>query len=168
MSELDDFNQAPAATLRPRLLSLTAVPAWADDLLAARPYDDVATVLAVSDAVVARLDEAEIDAALAGHPRIGERAQGLDEESAARSAREQAAMSRADTELQEAMTRGNADYEQRFGRIYLVAAAGRSADELVCLLRQRLDNDPVTELEVVREELARISRIRLRNLLEDR
>ena len=168
MSELDDFNQAPVATLRPRLLSLTAVPAWADDLLAARPYDDVASVLAVSDAVVARLAEAEIDAALAGHPRIGERAQGLDEESAARSAQEQAAMSRADTELQEAMTRGNADYEQRFGRIYLVAAAGRSADELLSLLRQRLGNDPVTELEVVREELARISRIRLRTLLEDR
>jgi 2-oxo-4-hydroxy-4-carboxy-5-ureidoimidazoline decarboxylase len=148
VSELSDFNQAPADTLRPRLLSLTAVDAWADGLLAARPYDD--------------LD------ALAGHPRIGERADGVDEESAARSAREQSAMSQADSDLQEAVTRGNAEYEERFGRIYLVAAAGRSADELLSLLHQRLGNDPTTELEVVRGELARISRIRLTNELHDK
>ena len=113
------------------------------------------------------LDETQIDSALAGHPRIGERAAGVDEESAARSAKEQSAMSQADTGVQEAVNQGNVDYEERFGRIYLVAAAGRSADELLSLLHQRLDNDPVTELEVVRQELARISRIRLTNELDD-
>ena len=170
MSELSDFNQAPVDTLRPHLLSLTAVDAWADGLLAARPYDDLDAVLATSDALVAGLDETQIDAALSGHPRIGERAGGKDEESAARSAREQAGMSQADTHVKEAIARGNVDYEERFGRIYLVAAAGRSADELLSLLRERLRNDPVTELEVVRGELARISRIRLSNELrpEDR
>lgn len=167
MSELFDFNQAPADLLRPRLLSLTAVDAWADGLLAGRPYDDLDAVLAASDAIVAGLDETQIDAALAGHPRIGERAAGLDDESAARSAKEQAAMSDADTGVQAAVNRGNADYEDRFGRIYLVAAAGRSADELLGLLQQRLGNDPVTELEVVRGELARISRIRLRTELHE-
>ncbi len=165
MSELAEFNQAPVETLRPRLLSLTAAEAWADGLLSARPYDDVDAVMVRSDAIVAELDEAQIDSALAGHPRIGERAAGLDEESAARSAREQSAMSKADDDLQDAVTRGNAEYEKRFGRIYLVAAAGRSADELLSLLQQRLHNDPVTELEVVRGELARISRIRLANEL---
>jgi 2-oxo-4-hydroxy-4-carboxy-5-ureidoimidazoline decarboxylase len=165
VSALSDFNQAPADTLRPRLLALTAVDAWADGLLAARPYDDLDAVLATSDGIVSALDETQIDAALSGHPRIGERAKGVDDESAARSAKEQSAMSRADTDLQESVIRGNADYENKFGRIYLVAAAGRSADELLGLLHQRLDNDPVTELEVVREELARISRIRLTNEL---
>ncbi len=165
MSELSDFNQAPVDTLRPRLLSLTAVDAWADGLLAARPYGDLDAVLATSDTLVAGLDEAQIDSALAGHPRIGERAEGLDEESAARSAKEQSAMSHAEADVQEAITRGNADYEETFGRIYLVAAAGRSADELLSLLRERLRNDAATELEVVRGELARISRIRLTNEL---
>ena len=170
MSTLAEFNQAPVETLRPRLLSLTAAEEWADGLLAARPYDDLDAVLATSDAILAKLDEAQIDSALAGHPRIGERAEGLDEESAARSAKEQSSMSDADTSVQEAITQGNVEYEERFGRIYLVAAAGRSADELVALLRQRLGNDPVTELEVVRGELARISRIRLTQELrpEDR
>ena len=170
MSKLAEFNQAPVETLRPRLLALTAAEAWADGLLAGRPYDDLDAVMATSDAIVAELDEAQIDSALAGHPRIGERADGLDEESAARSAREQASMSHADTDVQEAITRGNVEYEEKFGRIYLVAAAGRSAVELLALLRQRLRNDPVTELEVVRGELARISRIRLNQELrtEDR
>jgi len=167
VTELSDFNEAPADTLRPGLLSLTAVDAWADGLLAARPYDDLDAVLRTSDAIVSDLEEGQIDSALAGHPRIGEQADGLDGESAARSAKEQSAMSRADAELQEAITRGNAEYEKRFGRIYLVAAAGRSADELLNQLRQRLHNDPVTELEVVRQELARISRIRLTNELQN-
>jgi len=65
------------------------------------------------------------------------------------------------------MVRGNAAYEERFGRIYLVAAAGRGAEELLGLLHARLDNDPATELDVVRGELARITRLRLSDLLDD-
>jgi 2-oxo-4-hydroxy-4-carboxy-5-ureidoimidazoline decarboxylase len=102
-----------------------------------------------------------VDAALSGHPRIGERAPSLDGDAAARSAREQAGMAAAGDRLRQAMASGNADYEARFGRIYLVAAAGRSAEDLLALLRQRLANDPATELDVVRRELARITRLRL-------
>ncbi|MBA2558973.1 MAG: 2-oxo-4-hydroxy-4-carboxy-5-ureidoimidazoline decarboxylase [Propionibacteriales bacterium] len=178
VSGLDEFNKAPADRLRVELLALTAAPAWADALLAGRPYADREALLASSDELVQDLDVAQIDAALAGHPRIGERAAGRDEEAAgrdeeaaARSAKEQAAMSSADACLQAAMARGNADYERRFGRIYLVAAAGRSAEELLDLLHARLDNDADIELEVVRGELARITRLRLADLLtseEDR
>lgn len=161
----DTVNDEPSETLRPRLLALTAAPAWADALIAARPYADLDALLATSDDLVAGLSEEQVDAALAGHPRIGERAAGLDEESAARSAREQEGMSRADASLQEAMARGNAAYEERFGRIYLVAAAGRSAEELLALLHERLENDPAVELDVVRRELARITRLRLTDLV---
>jgi 2-oxo-4-hydroxy-4-carboxy-5-ureidoimidazoline decarboxylase len=107
------------------------------------------------------LDESQVDAALAGHPRIGAST------SSARSAREQSGMSAADDALRAAMAQGNAAYEERFGRIYLVAAAGRSAEELLGLLHARLDNDPETELVVVRRELARITRFRLSDLLEE-
>ena len=134
-------------------------------MLARRPYPDLDALLAASDELVLGLDVSGVDAALAGHPRIGERAVQLDVESAARSSREQAGMSRASASLQEAMARGNADYEQRFGRIYLVAAAGRSAEDLLALLRSRLNNDPDTELDVVRTELAIITRQRLTELL---
>jgi 2-oxo-4-hydroxy-4-carboxy-5-ureidoimidazoline decarboxylase len=160
MSGLDRFNEADVDSLRPRLLALTAAPAWADPLLAGRPFGDTGRLLTKSDDLVRDLDDAEVDGALAGHPRIGER--GSD-----RSAREQAGMAGADEALRSAMARGNADYEERFGRIYLVAAAGRSAEELLGLLHARLENDPETELDVVRGELARITRLRLSELLDE-
>lgn len=167
MSDLADLNGAPADALRPRLLALTASPAWADAVLAARPFQDVDALLAASDDIIADLDESQVDAALAGHPRIGEQADHLDDESAARSAKEQAGMSQADTAAQDAMSRGNASYEERFGRIYLVAAAGRSAEDLLSYLHERLGNDPDRELDVVRGELARITRLRLNDTWED-
>ena len=76
-------------------------------------------------------------------------------------------MAQATTAVKDAMARANAAYEQRFGRIYLVAAAGRSAEDLLSLLRARLRNDPESELDVVRGELARISRLRLSDSWED-
>lgn len=161
MAALEEFNAAPAGPLRSRLLQLTAAAGWADDLLAGRPYPDVAALLGRSDALVLALPEAEVDAALAAHPRIGERAAGPDAAAAARSAGEQAGMASADDALRQAMARGNAEYEKRFGRIYLVAAAGRSARELLARLEQRLGHDDATELDVVRGELARITRLRL-------
>lgn len=168
MSDLADLNGAPADALRPRLLAMTASPAWAEALLAGRPFEDVDALLAASDDIITDLDESQVDAALAGHPRIGEQATDLDDESAARSAKEQAGMSQADTAAQDAMSRGNASYEERFGRIYLVAAAGRSAEDLLSFLHERLGNDPDTELDVVRGELARITRLRLNDTWEDR
>jgi len=156
---LDRFNEADVDSLRLRLLALTAAPEWADPLLAGRPFGDSEQLLTRSDELVLSLDESQVDAALAGHPRIGERT------SSARSAREQSGMSAADDAVRSAMARGNAAYEERFGRIYLVAAAGRGAEELLGLLEARLGNDPETELDVVRRELARITRLRLTDLL---
>jgi 2-oxo-4-hydroxy-4-carboxy-5-ureidoimidazoline decarboxylase len=162
---MDEFNRADADQLRPELLRLTAAPEWADALVAGRPYDGLDDLQRASDEIIAGLSEAQVDAALAGHPRIGEKAIGLDDESAARSAREQAGMAVAGAGVHEAMARGNAAYEERFGRIYLVAAAGRSAQELLGLLQERLGNDPAHELDVVRRELATITRLRLAELL---
>lgn len=166
MPDLQDLNATPPDELRSQLLAVTGSPAWADALIAGRPYGDLETLLAASDELVLSLPESEIDGALAGHPRIGERAVGMDAESAARSASEQAGMSQADDSVQAAMARGNAAYEERFGRIYLVAAAGRSAEDLVGYLHDRLDNSPGIELDIVRGELARITRLRLTGLVE--
>jgi 2-oxo-4-hydroxy-4-carboxy-5-ureidoimidazoline decarboxylase len=110
---------------------------------------------------VARLAPAGLEQALAGHPRIGER-HGAD----GRSRREQAGVHGADPATIRALADGNEEYERRFGHIYLVCATGRSAGELLALLRERLSNDPGTEWEVVRRELAKINRIRLTRLLD--
>ena len=161
MSKIAGFDEAPASQLRPQLLALTESAQWADALLHDRPYGNLEHLLDASDRIVRALPAAQVDAALAGHPRIGERSSDLTPGAAARSAREQAGMSGVDAETAAAMAQGNADYEARFGRIYLVAAAGRSAADLLAFLRERLGHDPKTELDVVRRELARITRLRL-------
>jgi 2-oxo-4-hydroxy-4-carboxy-5-ureidoimidazoline decarboxylase len=160
---LATFNAADADDVRARLLTLTASPRWAEDLVADRPYADVDAVLARSDELLRAADEDQIDAALAGHPRIGERAtaEHFDDESAARSAREQAGVGSADADQKRQLAAVNAAYEQRFGRIYLVAAAGLSAAELLAKARARLGNEPEAELTVIRAELATITRTRL-------
>jgi 2-oxo-4-hydroxy-4-carboxy-5-ureidoimidazoline decarboxylase len=164
-SSLDEFNDADTDHLTARLLALTAAPEWAAELMAGRPYPGADDVLTRSDQILADISVDQIDAALAGHPRIGEKADHLDVESAQRSAGEQAGMNSADVGQKQALAQANVDYEKRFGRIYLVAAAGLTADELLAKARARLTNDPTTELSVVRAELARITRLRLTDLL---
>jgi 2-oxo-4-hydroxy-4-carboxy-5-ureidoimidazoline decarboxylase len=126
-----------------------------------RPYASADQLLGRSDESVARLAPADLEQALAGHPRIGER-HGADD----RSRREQAGVLGADPATIQALADGNEAYERRFGHIYLVCATGRSAGELLALLQERLGNEPETEWGVVRGELAKINRIRLATLLE--
>jgi 2-oxo-4-hydroxy-4-carboxy-5-ureidoimidazoline decarboxylase len=158
------FNHLSADRARAELLSCCASPAWAEQMMAARPYRSIDDVMALNDRTVDGLSEAELDAALAGHPRIGERAATADKRDWSR--QEQAGVGDAADDVRRALADGNEDYERRFGHVYLVSASGRSADEMLTLLRRRLGNDPATEWAVVRDELAKINRIRLTKLLE--
>ncbi|GAA4396823.1 2-oxo-4-hydroxy-4-carboxy-5-ureidoimidazoline decarboxylase [Tsukamurella soli] len=157
---LAEFNGLDADAARDVLRGVCASPAWAATVSAARPYASVHDAYAAADSALAALPEDEVDLALAGHPRIGERS------THASSVREQAAVLTADAGTRTALAEGNAEYEQRFGHVYLVAAAGRGPDELLAVLRARLDNPPDVERRVLRGELATINRLRLRSILE--
>ena len=166
-SGLATFNTADAGEARVRLLSVTASPTWAEEPLADRPFSDFDRVLARSDKILRGVGEDQVDAALAGHPRIGKRAnaQHFGGKSAARSAREQDGVDSADEAQKQELAAVNAAYEQRFGRVYLVAAAGLSASELPAMGKARLENPPAAELDVVPTELAKITRSRLTDWL---
>jgi 2-oxo-4-hydroxy-4-carboxy-5-ureidoimidazoline decarboxylase len=137
--------------------------AWQQYVLEHGPYLNAEAVAAASDEAVAVLDPADLLEALAGHPRIGERAEPGHSEL---SASEQRGMTSATEEQSRLMRAGNAAYEQKFDRVYLVCATGLSADELYARLLTRLGNDEETEEQVTRAELGKINRLRLRNLLE--
>lgn len=143
------------------LFGVCASPIWARRVLAGAPFALVDALLDRADRVLAELPDAEIDAALDGHPRIGGR---VDNDS---SAREQAGVTTAGDDVRAALAAGNRAYEDRFGYVYLVCASGRSADELLAILTERLDNDPETERRVMRNELAKINRLRLQRLLSE-
>jgi 2-oxo-4-hydroxy-4-carboxy-5-ureidoimidazoline decarboxylase len=114
---------------------------------------------------VTSLSESDLDAALAGHPKIGEPA-APDHDDRGWSRQEHSTVDGAAPEVRRALAVGNAAYQRRFGHVYLVNATGKSAVQLLEILNQRLDNDPAAERGVVRDELAKINRIRLAKLLE--
>ncbi|BDX33895.1 2-oxo-4-hydroxy-4-carboxy-5-ureidoimidazoline decarboxylase [Mycobacterium antarcticum] len=141
------------------LFGVCASTVWAQRLLAGGPFRDVDALLNRADRVLAELPDTEIDAALDGHPRIGATVDN------ASSAREQAAVATAADSVKAALAAKNAEYDEKFGYVYLVCASGRSAEELLDVLTERLHNDAETERRVMRRELAKINRLRLHRLL---
>jgi 2-oxo-4-hydroxy-4-carboxy-5-ureidoimidazoline decarboxylase len=164
---LEHLNVLPAEVAERQLLVCCSSARWAAEVASGRPFASASEVLARSDRSVAALSQADLEEALAGHPRIGDREPASGERSAAGwSRQEQARAQAADPATKTALAEGNAAYERRFGHIYLVCATGRSGPELLALLRERLGNDPASEWDAVRRELAKINQIRLRKLLE--
>lgn len=160
--DLAGFNNAPSDDAQATLLECCSSPQWAHAVAARRPYPSPAALFEAADEALADLDDAELRAALAGHPRIGERA---DAGHAASSGREQAGVAQSSTATLTALVDGNRAYEARFGHVYLVCADGRSGDELLAVLHERLTNDPASEWATVREELRKINRLRLARLI---
>ena len=143
------------------------VERWVRDVARGAPYATVDDLLAAAEAAATPLSPAEIDEALSSHPRIGERPAG--DGAAERFSRsEQATAADADdATLAAAVAQGNRDYEARFGRIFLIRAAGRSRAEILAELDRRLDLDDASELAVVGEQLREIALLRLRSLHAD-
>jgi 2-oxo-4-hydroxy-4-carboxy-5-ureidoimidazoline decarboxylase len=143
-----------------QLRTALGVERWVADVAAAGPFDDLDALLAVAADAATPLAPAEIEEALAHHPRIGERAAGTDS-SAEHSRREQASVDADDPTLAARMAEGNAAYEERFGRIFLIRALGRSRAEILAELDRRLQLSDEEELVVVGEQLREIALLRL-------
>lgn len=161
---LDRLNTAPPDDLADVLRACTTSPAWAARLLAGRPYPSVDDAVAAAEKAVLDLDDAEVDAALAGHPRIGERPAAAHADGAAFSRREQSGVD-GDEDTTARLAAANARYEQRFGHVFLIRAAGRDAGGILAELERRLGNDPDTERAEAAAQLAEITALRMRQVL---
>lgn len=158
---LDRLSPAAAdALLRPACAS----DDWVAAMVAARPFGSLAAVVDRSDAVLAELGWPAVLAALAAHPRIGDRPAGAGLE-ASWSRQEQAGAANAGADVRTALHDGNVAYEQRFGHVFLIRATGRTATEMLAALTERLGHDDATEQQVVRRELAAVVRGRLEKTL---
>jgi 2-oxo-4-hydroxy-4-carboxy-5-ureidoimidazoline decarboxylase len=141
-------------TTREVLLGCLAVPRWADDVLAGQPYADRDALVTAADAAARELSHEELDQALAGHPRIGERG-------GAQSQQEQSGVDPAAGDTAARLKVGNAAYEERFDRVFLIRAAGRDAEEILAELDRRLGNDDETERAETVDNLRQIALLRL-------
>jgi OHCU decarboxylase len=158
---LDRFNELPEDKAVAELLAVCHSRRWATAVAAGRPYADVAALQQAADEIWTGLTPGDWLEALEAHPRIGESGGG----SAEWSRQEQAGVGGAGDDVRERLARDNADYEARFGHVFLISAAGRSADEILAALTERLGNDPDTELAVAADEHRRITRLRIERLL---
>ncbi|MFN8197009.1 MAG: 2-oxo-4-hydroxy-4-carboxy-5-ureidoimidazoline decarboxylase [Nakamurella multipartita] len=157
------FNAMSQDEVRRVLATCLDVPRWIDTVAAGRPYPSAQHVLHTARSAASDFTDEELHAALAKHPRIGERAgAGHD---VAFSEREQSAVGTADAAIQQAILAGNADYESKFDRVFLIRAAGRSAPEILAELQRRLGNSPEQERAEVVTQLREIALTRLETVL---
>ncbi|WP_207124632.1 2-oxo-4-hydroxy-4-carboxy-5-ureidoimidazoline decarboxylase [Actinocatenispora comari] len=170
------FNALPAPA--EPLAACCGAPGWADTVAAGRPYPDRAALRAAAHAALATADWSAIEAALTDHPRIGAAPTGAGRRAAWSRAEQSAAAVPAagtaggnpvpaDDGGRDPLVAGNVAYERRFGHVFLICATGRSREQILAALTERLGNDEPTERAVVRRELAAIAALRLDRLLTE-
>ncbi len=158
MSEdLARFNALPSGEAAARLLPCCGSRAWAERMAGSRPFHSLVDLQEQSGRIWWSLSGEDWREAFAAHPRIGEKGSRWSEQ-------EQAGARGADAETLAALVEANRVYEFRFDHIFIVCATGKSAAEMLGLLRARLDNDPETELRIAAEEQRKITHLRLEKL----
>ncbi|MEX5300401.1 2-oxo-4-hydroxy-4-carboxy-5-ureidoimidazoline decarboxylase [Kocuria sp. CPCC 205292] len=161
LTEFNSLSRTQAAeAVRPAL----DIPRWLEAVVDARPYAHHDALLNTARTAAKPFSAEEIEGALSHHPRIGERAEG-DSEEAGLSRAEQAAVDPSDTGVQQRLREGNLAYEERFGQVFLIRAAGRTPEEILENLSARMTNDPATEQGVVADQLRQIALLRLEGLV---
>ena len=145
-----------------RLIACCGSRAWASEVAGRRPYSDFHALLETADAIWSSLEPSDWLEAFAAHPRLGDsggKAPDL-------SKREQSRIMDAADEALAELADLNRSYEARFGHVFLFAAAGRTASDVLAALRKRISNDPATELRVAVEQQRKITRLRLESMLQ--
>jgi OHCU decarboxylase len=165
---LERLNALPEREAEAELLKCCGSTLWARRMAGERPFHDLQELLAKADAVWWALDAEDWLEAFSRHPKIGERESARAQATAARqwSEQEQAGTNSADEETRLELAAANREYERKFGHIYIVCATGKSADQMLSILKERLHNDVDKELRVAAEEQRRITHLRLQKLLE--
>ena len=154
------FNDLPRAEAEARLRTCCASKRWAEALTSGRPYPTPESLYDAADDVWWSLEQSDWLQAFAAHPRIGDRAA-----ADPTAQREQAGVASASADLTAALAEANQRYEERFGRVFLICATGKSAEEMLASIRRRLGNDEHAEVQVAAAEQAKITRLRLERLL---
>lgn len=165
--DLERLNTLSPEDAEGELLKCCGSTLWARRMEGERPFHDVQELLTKADAVWWSLDAEDWLEAFSRHPKIGEKESARAQAHDAKrwSEQEQAGTNSADEETRLALAKANHEYERKFGHIYIVCATGKTADEMLLILRERLQNDTETELRVAAEEQRRITHLRLRKLL---
>ncbi len=164
-SGLGYLNALANAEARAAFLSCAKSTAWAEAMLAARPFASLDALHAQADAAWAKVSDRDYDDAFSAHPRIGERKASASAASLLWSRGEQAKVDDASDAARDELARVNAEYEKKFGRTYIVCATGRTAEEMLEIAKGRLGNDAKAEFAAAAAEQRKITALRLDKLV---
>jgi OHCU decarboxylase len=140
---------------------------WAGQLISRRPFETFDQVVSQAHEVWWSLTSDDWLEAFRSHPKIGEKkgAAAASKQSEHWSKGEQSGMTGASEETASTLARLNIAYETKFGYIFIVCATGKSSEEMLAILRKRLENEPAEEIRIAAAEQAKITELRLRKLL---
>ncbi|MEO5563123.1 MAG: 2-oxo-4-hydroxy-4-carboxy-5-ureidoimidazoline decarboxylase [Chitinophagaceae bacterium] len=170
---LHELNILPKDQLKKELTKCCGSSAWVEKMLAFFPADDLVELLEDAEEQWYLCTQEDWKEAFGHHPKIGD-VESLKKKFASTAhpidigwaSGEQSGVNKASQETIEALAKGNQDYEKKFGYIFIVCATGKSAEEMLEILQERLPNDPAEEIEIAADEQNKITKLRLEKLLE--
>ncbi|SFT55541.1 2-oxo-4-hydroxy-4-carboxy-5-ureidoimidazoline decarboxylase [Arthrobacter sp. ov118] len=161
---LEDFNAAGRAEAAAALRPCLDIERWIAEIVDSRPFGNRGSLREAAVRAADPFTGEEVEAALAHHPRIGERAAGNSTE-ARLSQSEQATLGASDPAVAAAIAEGNRAYEEKFGQVFLIRAAGRSREEILAALNARLAHTSEEEQPIIGQQLREIAVLRLEGLI---
>jgi len=161
------LNSLSAEGAMKELLQCCGSRRWGAEVTAGRPYASLEALLERANDVWWSLDQGDWLEAFRSHPRIGEKkaAEIVPAQSQQWAGQEQAGMSSASRETANTLAALNRAYELKFGYIFIICATGKTSDEMLSALRERLQHDAAPELRVAAAEQGTITELRLKKLL---
>jgi OHCU decarboxylase len=165
---LEEMNALSRDEAESELLKCCGSTLWARRMAEARPFPDLQEMMTRADSIWWALEKEDWLEAFSRHPKIGEKESEREQATAARnwSEQEQSGTHSAGEETQRALMYANSEYAQKFGYIYIICATGKTADEMLSILKERLHNDADKEIRIAAEEQRRITHLRLQKMLE--
>ena len=165
---LEELNQGDSEQACIELLKCCGSSQWTEKMLATRPYKSVSHLLELAGQIWSDLGEVDYLEAFAAHPKIGaSKPPDNAKNTESWTGKEQAGMMSADEQTKLKLKTENQKYAEKFGYIFIVCATGKSASEMLEMLRIRLENSPETELEIAAGEQMKITNLRLNKMLRD-
>ena len=170
MSYIEEWNAMTVEAASEAVLPCCGSHAWARALASRRPLSTLPELLAASDAAWWSLPEQDWQEAFDSHPRIGEQhaVKHATDASLLWSAGEQQTAGLSDADAKAKLAEANRVYEAKFGRIFIVCASGKTAQEMLTIVTRRMHNTPEAELHETAEQQREITHTRLRKWLAER
>jgi 2-oxo-4-hydroxy-4-carboxy-5-ureidoimidazoline decarboxylase len=162
--QFDNFNMLPETAARAALLGCCGSSRWAREMAAARPFCAYSVMQEKADAIWRSLTRSDWLEAFAAHPQIGQSLDPRADPSVVWADQEQAGMRSAAGNIRDALAVANSEYHARFGFIFIVCASGKTGEQLLAIVEQRLQNPPDVELAIAAEEQRKITELRLNRL----